>query len=71
MGRPRRTIHIDPLAGRRCSVWWDQKDVVYYELLKPGETVKRYQQQLINLNRSLIKKTIRIPKEATQGHFFP
>ena len=26
-------------------VWWDQKGVVYYELLKPGETVnsKRYQ----------------------------
>jgi len=32
--------------------------VVYYELLKPGETVntKRYQQQLIDLNRSLLKK---------------
>jgi len=39
-------------------VWWDQKGVVYYELLKPGETVntKRYQQQLIDLNRSLLKK---------------
>ena len=26
---------------------WDQKDVIYYELLKPGETVNtnRYQQQ--------------------------
>jgi len=31
--------------------------MVYYELLKPGETVntKRYQQQLINLNCSLLK----------------
>ena len=39
-------------------VWWDQKGVVYYEILKPGETVniKRYQQQLIDLNRSLLKK---------------
>ena len=39
-------------------VWWDQKGVVYYELLNPGETVntKRYQQQLIDLNRSLLKK---------------
>ena len=39
-------------------VWWDQKGVVYYELLKPSETVntKRYQQQLIDLNRSLLKK---------------
>ena len=35
-------------------VWWDQKDMVYYELLKPGkmETVnaKHYQQQLTDLN---------------------
>ena len=39
-------------------VWWDQKGVVYYELLNPGETVntKRYQQQLIDLNRSLQTK---------------
>jgi len=38
-------------------VWWDQKSV-YYEILKPGETVntKCYQQQLIDLNRSLLKK---------------
>ena len=60
--------------GRKTMlrVWWDQKGVVYYELLKPGETVntKRYQQQLIDLNRSLLKTT-RIPKEATQGHFSP
>ena len=37
-------------------VWWNQKGV--YELLKPSETVntKRYQQQLIDLNRSLLKK---------------
>ena len=39
-------------------VWWDLKGVVYYELLKPGETVNagRYQQQLIDLNRSLLEK---------------
>ena len=32
-------------------VWWDQKGVIYYELLKPGETVntERYRQQMINL----------------------
>jgi len=72
MGRSRRTIHIDRKNrfGRKTMLCvWDQKGVVYYELLKPGETVntKRYQQQLIDLNRSLLKK--RIPKEATQGHF--
>jgi len=39
-------------------VWWDQKDVVYYEFLKPGETVNtdRYRQQMINLNRTLLQK---------------
>jgi len=46
--------------GRKTMlcVWWDQKDVVCYELLKPGKTVntKRYQQQLIDLNRLLLKK---------------
>lgn len=39
-------------------VWWDQKGVVYYELLRPGETVntQRYQQQIIKLGRELRKK---------------
>ena len=39
-------------------VWWDQRRMVCYELLKPGETVntKRYQQQLTDLNRSLLEK---------------
>jgi len=39
-------------------VWWDDKGIIYYELLKPGETVNidRYKQQLINLNRVLLEK---------------
>ena len=39
-------------------VWWDQKGVVYHELLKPGETVNtdRHRQQMINLNHALIEK---------------
>nr|KAF6369023.1 hypothetical protein mMyoMyo1_010429 [Myotis myotis] len=39
-------------------IWWDQEGVVCYELLKPGETVNTecYQQQIINLNHSLIMK---------------
>ena len=43
--------------GKRCFVFGGQKGVVY-ELLKPGETVntKCYQQQLIDLNRSLKKR---------------
>jgi len=36
-------------------VWWDQKDVIYYELLKSGETVntERYRQQMINFHQAL------------------
>ena len=39
-------------------VWWDQKGVIYYELLKPGETVntERYRQRMIDLNRALREK---------------
>ena len=37
---------------------WDQKGVIYYVLLKPGEAVNtnRYQQQMIDLNRVLQEK---------------
>lgn len=39
-------------------IWWDHKGVLYYELLKPGETITgaRYRQQLINLNGKLKEK---------------
>ena len=42
---------------KKC-VCWDQKGVIYYEQLKPGETVNanRYQQQMIVLNRALQEK---------------
>jgi len=38
------------------AVWWDWKDVLYYELLQPGETIMadRYQQQLTNLSDAVI-----------------
>jgi len=43
---------------RQCSVWWDQKSVIYYELLKPGKIVntEHYRQQMINLNQALCEK---------------
>ena len=47
------------MDGRQCSVFgWDQKGVIYYELLKSGETVntERYRQQKINLNQALCEK---------------
>jgi histone-lysine N-methyltransferase SETMAR len=39
-------------------VWWDQDGIVYYELLKPGETVNtvRYKDQLMSLQRALDQK---------------
>jgi len=39
-------------------IWWDQKGVIYYELLKPSETITgdRYRLQLMRLNRTLKEK---------------
>lgn len=36
-------------------IWWDQLGVVYYELLKPNETITgdRYRKQLMQLSRAL------------------
>ena len=39
-------------------IWWDQKGVLYYQLLKPGETIngERYRTQLIRLKRAIAEK---------------
>jgi len=39
-------------------IWWDQKGLVYYELLKPGNSITgdRYRLQLICLSRALREK---------------
>ena len=39
-------------------IWWDQLGVVYYELLKPSETITgdRYRTQLMRLSRALKEK---------------
>ena len=49
----------------------DQKSVIYYELLKPGETVntERYRQQMIDFNRALREKRPEYQKKATQSNF--
>ena len=46
-------------------IWWDQKGVLYYELLKPGETIigERYRTQLIRLKRAIADKR---PEYATR-----
>ena len=48
-------------------VWWNQEGVIYYELLKPGETINahRYHQQLIKLHRALHEKGRIIGKDMT------
>ncbi|GFW65304.1 mariner Mos1 transposase [Trichonephila clavipes] len=39
-------------------IFWDEKVPIYYELLKPGETVNTdcYKQQLFNLNDAILEK---------------
>ena len=39
-------------------IWWDQKGLVYYELLKSGDSITsdRYRLQLIRLSRALREK---------------
>ena len=46
-------------------IWWDQKGVLYYELLKPGETIngERYRTKLIRLKRAIAAKC---PEYATR-----
>lgn len=59
-GQPAQSIPRPNRYGKKTMlcIWWDQKGILYHELLKPGETVngERYKQQLINLNQSLIDK---------------
>jgi len=57
--------------GRRCCVWWDQEGVIYYELLKPGETVNAHHyQQLIKLHRALREKRLHYRKRHDKLIFF-
>jgi len=37
-------------------IWWNQLDVVYYELLKPNETITLNRKQLMRLSRALKEK---------------
>ena len=59
-GEPSTSTARPNRYGRKTMlcVWWDQKGVIYYELLKPGETVntERYRQQMIDLNQALREK---------------
>ncbi len=52
---PRPNIHA---AKVMLCIWWDQVGVIYYELLKPSETITgdRYRLQLMRLSRALREK---------------
>jgi len=50
-----RSIHDSKIM---LCIWWDQNGLVYYELLKPGNSITggRYRLQLIHLSRALREK---------------
>ena len=54
----RKKSYVKPGAKVMLCIWWDQKGVLYYELLTPGETIngERYRTQLIRLKRAIAKK---------------
>ena len=63
LGAPSTSTTRPNRFGRNTMlcVWWDQRGVVYYDLLKPTETVntERCQQQLTDLNLSPLEKKAR------------
>ena len=63
--RPTSQINGKAEYPWREGFWWDQKGVLYYELLKPGETIngERYRTQLIRLKRAIAEKR---PEYATR-----
>ena len=61
-------VEISTIHGSKVilCIWWDQKGVIYYELLKPEKTItgERYRTQLIRLNTTV--KEIR--PECAESH---
>ena len=67
-GQPAKSTAKPNIHGAKVMlcIWWDQKGVLYYELLKPGETIngERYRTQLIRLKRLIAEKR---PEYATRN----
>ena len=59
-GQPAKSTAKPNIHGAKVMlcIWWDQKSVLYYEMLKPGETIngERYRTQLIRLKRAIAEK---------------
>ena len=66
-GQPAKSTAKPNIHGAKVMlcIWWGQKGVLYYELLKPGETIngERYRTQLIRLKRAIAEKR---PEYATR-----
>ena len=66
-GQPAKSTSKPNIHGAKIMlyIWWDQKCVLYYELLKPGETIngERYRTQSFRLKRSITEKR---PEYATR-----
>ena len=66
-GQPAKSTAKPNIYGAKVMlcIWWDQKGVLYYELLKPGENIngERYRTQLICLKRAIGEKR---PEYATR-----
>lgn len=59
-GQPSTPVAKQNIHGFKVllCIWWDQKGVIYYELLKPNETItgNLYQLQLMRLSHALKEK---------------
>ena len=59
-GQPAKSTAKPNIHGAKIMlcIWWDQKGVLSYELLKPGETIngERFRTQLIRLKRAIAEK---------------
>ena len=66
-GQPAKSTAKPNIHGTKVMlcIWWDQKGVLYYELLKPGETIngELCWTQLIRLKRAVTEKR---PEYATR-----
>ena len=54
---PKREIHVKKVM---LCIWWDQKGIIYYELLQPKQTVNAnlYSLQLTRLSEALQKNDL-------------
>ena len=68
-GQPSTSTSKRNIHGKKAMfcIWWNQKDVVYHELLKSGQTVTGdlYREQIIRLSRALQGKR---PEYETRQH---